>query len=102
MEDLIEALGASGDESVPGADGQPKPLREALFRDYAITFAEKKFVEAAAQKGAAQLADLLAPENADGARHVEKAMIDRRNDCCEPQKNRYKIGGRGHGAEDNR
>src|SRR6476660_1154910 len=46
VEELITALHATGDEPVPGREGQAKPLRDALFRDYAITFADKKFVEA--------------------------------------------------------
>lgn len=65
VEELIAALHATGDESVTGKDGQPKSLREALFKDYAITFAEKKFVEAAANKGVAELGEMLKPENSD-------------------------------------
>jgi sulfite reductase (NADPH) flavoprotein alpha-component len=65
VEELVAALHATGDETVPGKDGSPKPLREALLRDYAIHFAEKKFVEAAAQRGAEKLAELLKPENSD-------------------------------------
>lgn len=65
VEELIQALHATGDEPVPGKDGTPKPLREALFKDYAITFAEKKFVEAAAAQGVAELAEMLKPENSD-------------------------------------
>jgi sulfite reductase (NADPH) flavoprotein alpha-component len=40
-------------------------LREALFADYAITFADKKFVEAAAEKGAASLKELLQGERVE-------------------------------------
>jgi sulfite reductase (NADPH) flavoprotein alpha-component len=65
VEELVAALHATGDEPVPGKDGSPKPLREALLRDYAIHLVEKKFVEAAALKGAQKLAELLKPENAD-------------------------------------
>src|ERR1041384_8143625 len=36
VDEIIHALGASGDETVPAAKTQ-KPLREALFRDYSIT-----------------------------------------------------------------
>lgn len=64
VEELVAALRATGDETVPGRDGAPKPLREALLSDYAIHLVEKKFVEAAALKGAAKLAGLLQPENA--------------------------------------
>jgi sulfite reductase (NADPH) flavoprotein alpha-component len=62
VEELIAALRLTGDEPVPGRDGQPKSLRDALFTDYAITFADRKFVEAVAQRGAAELQDLLVPE----------------------------------------
>jgi len=68
VEEVIQALHATGDETVPGKDGSPKTLREALVTDYAIHFTEKKFVEAAAQRGAAKLAELLLPENADQLR----------------------------------
>ena len=68
VEEVIGALGARGDEPVPGRDGQPKALRDALFADYAITFADRKFIEAAAARGATDLQALLAPEQADGLR----------------------------------
>src|SRR6185295_15163422 len=42
VEELIEALHATGEEAVPGRDGTPKALREVLLKDYAIHFAEKK------------------------------------------------------------
>ena len=64
VQELITALGATGDEPVPGRDGQPKLLREALFSDYAINFTEKKFVEAAAERGATKLKELLQAERA--------------------------------------
>lgn len=62
---LVKVLGAKGDEPVKGKDGNPKPFRDALGSDYVINFADKKFVEACVAKGAADLAPLLAPENAD-------------------------------------
>ena len=68
VEEVIATLHATGDELVPGRDGQPKPLRAALLSDYAITFADRKFVEAAAQRGVGALQTLLAPENADKLR----------------------------------
>ena len=67
-DEVIFALRAKGDEPVPGRDGQPKPLRDALITDYALTFADKKFLEACGQRGATALQTLLAPENADEAR----------------------------------
>ncbi|HEV7866261.1 MAG TPA: hypothetical protein VGO90_01165 [Chthoniobacteraceae bacterium] len=65
VEELIAALHATGDETVPGKDGSPKTLREALLRDYAISLTEKKFIQAAAEKGIARLQELLQPEKAD-------------------------------------
>ncbi len=65
VEELIAALHATGDELVPGKDGGPKPLRDALLKDYAIHFTEKKFIDAAAQRGAAKLAEIMKPENTD-------------------------------------
>ncbi len=62
---LLKALGAGADDPVPGKDGQPKPLLQALINDYAITFADRKFVEACIAKGASDLAPLVAPENAE-------------------------------------
>ena len=35
--EVLKAGGFSGDESVPGTDGEEKPLREALLSDYACT-----------------------------------------------------------------
>ena len=76
-DELVAALGAKGDEPVTGRDGAPKPLRDALFRDYAITFADKKFLEACIAKGAAELAPLLTPEKADDL----KKYLTGRNEC---------------------
>lgn len=51
VEDLLRALHATGDEMVAGNDGVPKPLREALLRDYQITQPSKQFVAAIAERG---------------------------------------------------
>jgi len=62
---LLRALDATGEEPVPGADGAPKPLREALLRDYAIKQPAKQFLTALVEKageGAPLLRELLAPE----------------------------------------
>jgi sulfite reductase (NADPH) flavoprotein alpha-component len=62
---------------VPGRDGQPKPLRDALLRDYAITFADKKFIEAAAERGAGELKNLLTAERVDDLKTYLTGK-----DCC--------------------
>jgi sulfite reductase (NADPH) flavoprotein alpha-component len=58
--EFIQALGATGEESVPGADGQPKPLRVALTNDYIITQPSKEFLKAIIEKAGPALADLAA------------------------------------------
>lgn len=58
--EIIEAIGATGDESVPGADGQPKSLRAALTSDYIITQPGKEFVKVLIEKAGAAVADLAA------------------------------------------
>ncbi len=61
---LLGALGFSGDERVPGADKDEKPIREAFIVDYAITAPPKKFLKAVAERSGvdSELSDLLAPE----------------------------------------
>lgn len=77
--ELVAALKAKGDEAVPGRDGAPKPLADALFSDYAITFADKKFVEACVNKGASDLAPLLTPEKAEDL----KKFLTGKGECCD-------------------
>jgi sulfite reductase (NADPH) flavoprotein alpha-component len=63
-DDIVRALHATGDEMVPGNDGSPKPLREALLRDYQITQPSKQFIAAMAERGGDAtplLRDLLDP-----------------------------------------
>ena len=64
VEEIITALGATGDEIVPPPKGDPLPLREALFREYRITQPTPKFLKAIAQRasGAPLLNDLLHTE----------------------------------------
>ncbi len=64
VEEIIHVLHATGDESVPGSDGNSKSLREAITYDYAITQPQKKFLQAVSHKAgeaAPLLADLLRP-----------------------------------------
>ncbi len=51
VQEILHALHATGDEMVPGNDGQPKPLRAALIEDYQITQPSKQFVQAIAERG---------------------------------------------------
>ncbi|HEV2095632.1 MAG TPA: sulfite reductase subunit alpha, partial [Chthoniobacterales bacterium] len=64
VEELVHALCAKGDETVPGNKGQETTLREALLHDYRITQTTPKFLKAIAQRasGAPLLNELLQPE----------------------------------------
>jgi sulfite reductase (NADPH) flavoprotein alpha-component len=63
VEEIIRALGAKGDETVPAAKTQ-KPFREALLRDYSITQPTPKFLKAIAERASAapMLKELLRPD----------------------------------------
>jgi sulfite reductase (NADPH) flavoprotein alpha-component len=63
VDEMIQTLGASGDEEVPRPKGAPTTLREALLRDYSITQPTPKFLKAMAERASAAplLNDLLAP-----------------------------------------
>lgn len=61
--EIIAAIGATGEESVPGADGQPKALRAALTSDFVITQPSKEFLKAIVEKAGPALADLAALAN---------------------------------------
>jgi sulfite reductase (NADPH) flavoprotein alpha-component len=60
VQEIIAAIGAMGDETVTGADGQPKPLRAALTSDFIITQPSKEFLKALIEKAGAAVADLAA------------------------------------------
>jgi len=64
VDEVIHALGASGEEEVPRQKGAPTTLREALLRDYSITQPTPKFLKAIAERASAAplLCDLLAAE----------------------------------------
>ena len=64
VDEIIRALGATGDEKVPRLKGEPTTLREALLRDYSITQPTPKFLKAIAQRAdaAPTLRYLLAPD----------------------------------------
>src|SRR5881396_1759262 len=64
VDEIIHALGATGEEEVPRPKGALTTLREALLRDYSITQATPKILRAIAHRANAAplLGDLLAPE----------------------------------------
>ena len=64
VDEIIAALSATGDEPVPGNKGQPRSFREALLRDYSITYVTPKFLKAIVKRASAApfLQELLEPE----------------------------------------
>ena len=64
VDEIIRALGATGDEQVPRLKGEPTTLRDALLRDYSITQPTPKFLKAIAHRASAAptLRYLLAPD----------------------------------------
>jgi sulfite reductase (NADPH) flavoprotein alpha-component len=64
VDEIILAIGATGDEQVQRPKGAPTTLREALLRDYGITQPTPKFLKAitARANSSTLLKDLLHPE----------------------------------------
>ncbi len=64
VDEIIHAIGATGDEEVPRPKGMPTTLREALLRDYGITQPTPKFLKAITERANSStlLKDLLQPE----------------------------------------
>ena len=61
-EELLRALGRSGEEPVPDRDGKETPLREALVHHYEITRIPAPLLKAVAERsGDAELQKLTAP-----------------------------------------
>ena len=67
VEEIISALGVSGDAEVAGSDGSPKSLREALLKDYIITQPSKEFIKALVERGG-QAVELLRTISTDPLR----------------------------------
>lgn len=60
VDEILQALGASGEEIVPSTrKGKTVKLRDALFREYSITQATPKFLKAIAQRASGGSAPLL-------------------------------------------
>jgi sulfite reductase (NADPH) flavoprotein alpha-component len=64
VNEVMEALGATGDEIVPNNRGVPTTFREALLRDYSITQPTPRILRAIAERASAAplLNELLDPE----------------------------------------
>ncbi|HEY2103104.1 MAG TPA: sulfite reductase subunit alpha [Chthoniobacterales bacterium] len=63
VQEIIQALGATGREIVPATKTESASLREALLRNYSITIPTPKFLKAIVERAAATplLGDLLEP-----------------------------------------
>lgn len=70
VQEILSALKASGEESVAGNDGSPKPLRDALLRDYIVTTPSKEFLALLVQRAGAAVSEVAAL-TADPARKKE-------------------------------
>lgn len=63
VEDLLQALHFSGEESVTNKEGETFSLREGLLKHFHITTPSKQFLEAIAQRSAnAELRELMQPD----------------------------------------
>ena len=65
VEEIIRALGATGDEIVPAGKNETAPLRQALFRNHTITTPTPKFLKAIVERASAAplLKELLQPDH---------------------------------------
>ena len=65
VEEIIRALGATGDEIVPAGKNETAPLRQALLRNYSITTPTPKFLKAIVVRASAAplLEELLRPDH---------------------------------------
>ena len=63
VQEIIQALGVSGNEIVPATKTESAPLRDALLRNYSITAPTPKFLKAVVERASATplLGDLLEP-----------------------------------------
>ena len=72
VQDILNALHCTGDELVPDGAGQPKRLREVLWKDCAITKPSPQFLHALVEKAgesAPFLRDLLTPDQKEALEH---------------------------------
>jgi sulfite reductase (NADPH) flavoprotein alpha-component len=64
VEEILQTLGATGEETVPNNKGESTTLRQALLRDYSITQPTPKILRAIAERASAAplLNELLDPD----------------------------------------
>jgi len=65
VDEIIRALGATGEEMVPAGKNETAPLRQALLRNYSITTPTPKFLKAIVERASAAplLEELLRPDH---------------------------------------
>ncbi|MEI6561884.1 MAG: sulfite reductase subunit alpha [Verrucomicrobiota bacterium] len=72
VQDILNALRCTGDELVTNGEGEPKRLRDALWKDCAITKPSPQFLHALVEKAgdsAPFLRGLLVPEQKEALEH---------------------------------
>lgn len=77
VQEVLDALHCTGDELVPTGDGEPKRLRDALWKDYAITKPSAQLLQALAEKAgdaATFLRDLLSPDQKAALEHYLEGL----------------------------
>src|SRR5437660_10676423 len=65
VEEIIRALGATGEEIVPAGKNETAPLRQALLRNYSITTPTPKVLKAIVERASAAplLEEVLRPDH---------------------------------------
>lgn len=65
VDEVIDALGATGEEPVPSKGGEPIPFRQALMEELVLTDPHTKLVKAIAERSqfSGSLEEMLLPEN---------------------------------------
>jgi len=73
VERILRAVGATGDEPVPGVGDAPMPLARALTECYNLNTPSRRLLELAAARGATDLTPLLERGNAEPFKHYLSA-----------------------------
>ena len=66
---MLERLGASGDEPMPGRHGEPGTFRDALLHVYDITSPSRRLLEACAERGERAFASMLEKGHEEELKH---------------------------------
>lgn len=78
VQEILDALHFTGDEKVPDPDGQPRRLRDALWKDYTITKPPTQLLHALAAKTGSDsssfLGELLSPEHKPALEHYLEGL----------------------------